>query len=144
MIWDILSRRGALRPLAAALAAAAILAALPEPASPSGRQFPFDRELRFDADPKRGSKRVPGLQFSTGGKVDIDLWCVSGNGQAVVADQTITIVPVAMRDNQCAPDRLKMDEELLTQLTQVKSWRWDGSLLLLVGPQPLRFRLLTN
>ena len=85
------------------------------PAPPSGKQFPFDRELRFDADPKRGYKRVPGLQFSADGKVEIDLWCVSGNGQAVVADQAITIVPVALRDNQCAPDRLKMDKELLAR-----------------------------
>jgi heat shock protein HslJ len=140
MIGDVLSRRGVMLSLATLLA----LFAQAMPAVSSSRQFPFDQELRFDADPKRGSKRVPGLQFSASGKVDIDLWCVSGAGQAVVVDQTITIVPVAMRDNQCAPDRLKMDEELLTQLTQVKSWRWDGSLLVLVGPQPLRFRLLTN
>ena len=125
--------------VAVAVAAVACVA----PALASG-PFPFDRELRFDADPKRGSKRVPGLQFSARGAVEIDLWCVSGSGQAVVVDQTITIVPTAMRDNQCPADRLKMDEELLSLLTQVTSWRWDGAMLVLTGPQPLRFRPLTN
>jgi hypothetical protein len=126
------------------IAAALVLLAIPAGSIASGKQFPFDRELRFDADPKRGSKRVPGLQFSDNGAVEIDLWCVSGKGQAAIVEQTITIVPTAMRDNQCAPDRLKMDEELLILLTQVTSWRWQGELLVLVGPQPLRFRLLTN
>ena len=127
----------------AAVAVVIAAVALVAPALASG-PFPFERELRFDADPKRGSKRVPGLQFSARGAVEIDLWCVSGSGQAVVVDQTITIVPTAMRDNQCPPDRLKMDEDLLALLTQVTSWRWEGSTLLLVGPQPLRFRPLTN
>lgn len=155
------SRRAWLWPLLASL----VLASLAPGALASGKPFPFDRELRFDADPRkgspdlrkdslpisakrrdrvRGSKRVPGLQFSGNGAVEIDLWCVSGNGQAVVVDQTITIIATAMRDNQCPPDRLKMDEDLLTLLTQVTSWRWQGELLVLVGPQPLRFRLLTN
>lgn len=106
--------------------------------------FPFDKELRFDADPVRGSKRVPGLQISEKGAVEIDLWCVSGTGQAVIVDSSITIVPTAMRDNQCPPERLKMDEDLLVKLTQVTAWRWEGQLLVLVGPAPLRYRPTSN
>jgi hypothetical protein len=49
-----------------------------------------------------------------------------------------------MRDNQCPPDRLKMDEELLLQLTRVTAWRWEGQLLVLIGPQSLRYRPTSN
>lgn len=110
----------------------------------AGPAFPFDKELRFDADPVRGSKRVPGLQVSAQGEVEIDLWCVSGTGRAVIADSSITIVPTGLSDNQCPPERLLMDKELLDKLTQVTSWRWEGQLLVLVGPQLLRYRPTSN
>jgi heat shock protein HslJ len=108
------------------------------------KAFPFDAELRLEARPLPGSKRVPWLQFSENGAVDIDLWCASGRGQAVIVDQTITIVPTALRDNQCSQDRLQMDKEFLTSLTQVTAWRWDGVLLVLDGPQVLRWRPASN
>lgn len=114
------------------------------PAAAQARSFPFDHELRFDADPVRGSRRVPGLLISSNGEVEIDLWCVSGTGRAVIADSNITIVPTGMRDNQCPPDRLLMDKQLLDQLMQVTSWRWEGQLLVLVGPQSLRYRPTSN
>lgn len=110
----------------------------------SERGFPFDHELRFDADPVGDSKRVPGLTITQRGAAEIDLWCVSGSAHAVVVEDSITIVPVSMRDNQCPPDRLLMDRDLLTKLTQVTNWRWDGHLLVLVGPQNLRFRPASN
>jgi hypothetical protein len=110
----------------------------------ANRDFPFDRELRLDADPIRGSKRVPGLQFSSNGAVEIDLWCVTGQGQAAVTQDTLTIVPTALQDNQCSPERKRMDEELLGKLTQVTGWRWEGYVLVLTGPQTLRYRPLTN
>ena len=44
------------------------------------KAFPYGAELRLDAKPMRGSKRVPWLQFSENGSVDIDLWCASGRG----------------------------------------------------------------
>lgn len=128
--------------LAAALAILSGVSAAP--ALAQGRSFPFDHELRFDANPMRGSKRVPGLQVSARGDVEIDLWCVSGTGKAVIADSSITIVPTAIRDNQCSEDRLLMDKALLDQLTQVTSWRWEGQMLVLVGPQPLRYRPASN
>lgn len=114
------------------------------PALAQGRSFPYDHELRFDADPVRGSRRVPGLQVSSQGEVEIDLWCVSGTGRAVIADSSITIVPTGLSDNQCPPERLLMDKELLDKLTQVTSWRWEGQLLVLVGPQVLRYRPTSN
>jgi heat shock protein HslJ len=120
----------------------ALIAALPSAAQ--GRSFPFDHEMHLDASPQRGSKRVPILQISPNGDAEIDLWCVSGTGKATIADNSITIVPTAMRDNQCPPDRLTMDKDLLDRLMQVTSWRWEGQMLVLVGPQPLRYRPASN
>ncbi len=108
------------------------------------RAFPFNHELRFDADPMRGSKRVPGLQISQDGGVEIDLWCASGKGRAVVAADTLAIVPTALQDNQCSQDRLAMDESLLADLTQITGWKWEGNLLVLIGPKRLRFRPASN
>ena len=110
----------------------------------SGPGFPFDHELRFDGNPMRGSKRVPGLQIAANGAAEIDLWCARGKGQAVIIDDQITIVPLSMQDNQCPPDRLRMDEDLLNTLTAVTNWRWDGQSLVLIGPKPLRFRPASN
>ncbi len=106
--------------------------------------FPFDAELRLEAKSLPGSKRVPWLQFAPNGAVDIDLWCATGRGQAVIVDQTITILPTSLRDNQCSKDLLQMDKEFLTSLTQVTSWRWEGFLLVLDGPQVLRWRPASN
>jgi hypothetical protein len=106
--------------------------------------FPFDHELRLDTAPKRGSKRIPVLQFSANGNMEIDLWCVSGRGTAVFADATIAIVPVSMRDNQCSPEQLAQDESLLNELTEMTSWRRDGEVVTLTGARTLRFRMSTN
>jgi heat shock protein HslJ len=114
------------------------------PAGAAGQGFPYDHELRFDANPLRGSKRVPGLQIASGGAIDIDLWCASGKGHAVILDDQITIVPLMMQDNQCPPERLQMDEAMLNDLTAVTKWRWDGQSLVLVGPKTLRFRVTSN
>ncbi len=56
------------------------------------KAFPFGAELRLDAKPLKGSKRVPWLQFSDDGSVDIDLWCVTGRGRATVQGSSINIV----------------------------------------------------
>ena len=122
---------------------AALMIAATAPAT-AQKAFPFDAELRLEANPQPGSKRLPWLQFSPNGTVDIDLWCVTGHGQAVIVDQTITILPTSFRDNQCSPEQLQMDKEFLTRLTEVKSWRWEGFLLVLEGPQVLRWRPASN
>ena len=125
---------------------AGVLMACAAPAGVSAAEsnFPFDHELRLDTAPKRGSKRIPVLQVSSSGKMDIDLWCVSGRGQAVLADNTIAIIPVSMRDNQCSPEQLAQDESLLTELTEMTSWRREGEVVVLSGPKTLRFRMSTN
>jgi heat shock protein HslJ len=132
------------RPIALMLGVFCLLAGAISGAHAQERPFPFETEMYLDADPVRGSKRVPGLQISSDGEAEIDLWCVSGTGRAAVAGDTITIAPTAMRDNQCPPERLVMDKELLDKLMQVTHWRWQGQLLMLVGPQSLRYRPASN
>jgi heat shock protein HslJ len=126
-----------------ALIAAAASLVVMGPAA-AQKAFPFGAELRLDAKPLKGSKRVPWLQFSDDGSVDIDLWCVTGRGRATVQGSSINIVPISMRDNQCPQDRLELDKEFLEQLTQVVGWRWEGFILVLDGPQPLRWRPASN
>jgi hypothetical protein len=106
--------------------------------------FPFDHELRLDTAPKRGSKRIPVLQVTESGNIDIDLWCTSGKGQVVFADNTIAIMPTAMRNNQCSDDQLREDEGLLSDLTDMKTWRRQGDVVTLTGSKTLRFRVSTN
>jgi heat shock protein HslJ len=133
-----------MRVLGGIVLALGLLSVPAAPATAQGRAFPFDHEMHLDASPQRGSKRVPILQIAPNGDAEIDLWCVSGTGKATIADNSITIVPTGMRDNQCPPDRLTMDKDLLDKLMQVTSWRWEGQTLVLVGPQPLRYRPASN
>lgn len=132
-----------------AVSAAAIVfaaAAMPWPGGPAHAQqaFPYGAELRLEARPMKGSKRLPWLQFSENGSVDIDLWCASGRGRAVVADRSITIVPTGLRNNECTPDQLEQDKDFLSKLMQVTGWRWEGVLLVLDGPEALRWRPASN
>jgi heat shock protein HslJ len=130
--------------LIAVAAGAAVASLVPcEPAA-AQKAFPYGAELRLDATPMKGSKRVPWLQFSENGAVDIDLWCASGRGRAVVVDRTITITPTALRDNQCSPAQLEADKDFLSRLMQVTAWRWEGFLLVLQGPEALRWRPASN
>lgn len=131
------------RAVSAALLAAFALAAIQLPAA-AQKAFPYDAELRLEAAPMKGSKRLPWLQFFENGTVEIDLWCASGRGRAVVADRTITITPTALRDNQCTAAQLEADKDFLTKLMQVTAWRWEGFLLVLEGPQILRWRPASN
>ncbi len=114
------------------------------PPAMAQKAFPFGAELRLDARPLKGSKRVPWLQFSEDGSVEIDLWCATGRGRAVVDGRTISIVPTSLRDNQCAQDRIELDKDFLEKLTQVTAWRWEGALLVLDGPEAMRWRPSTN
>jgi heat shock protein HslJ len=113
-------------------------------AAASAQEFPFERELLLDAAPMRGSKRVPGLEVSASGQATIDLWCKSGHGQVIVAGDTITIIPGAMRPAQCGPEQTRGDDEILANLMQVTHWRREADVLILLGPTPLRFRSTTN
>jgi heat shock protein HslJ len=108
------------------------------------RQFPFDQELLLDAKPMRGSKHVPSLEIAANGAVSIDLWCNSVQGQLVVVENTITVLTGPKTDRSCPPERARGDEQMLSVLTQVTTWRREGEDLVLVGPQTLRFRPPTN
>lgn len=106
--------------------------------------FPYDRDLVLDARPMRGSKRVPVLSIDASGAMQIDLWCKRGQGQAIIAGDTITITVGAMRDEACPAERAHADEALLTMLSQVTGWTQRGDVVTLTGTAPLRFRLATN
>jgi heat shock protein HslJ len=128
------------------LALLLVVAASVVEASPAAAQkaFPFGAELRLDTRPLKGSKRVPWLQFSEDGAVEIDLWCATGRGRAEVDGGTIRIVPTSLRDHQCPQERLELDKDFLEKLVQVTAWRWEGALLVLEGPEAMRWRPATN
>jgi hypothetical protein len=107
-------------------------------------EFPFGRELRLDAAPMKGSKRLPGLDIGTNGVTEILLWCDTVQGQIVVALDTITVIPGPKSEQTCPPDRARADDEMLAALAQAITWRFDGDTLVLTGPTTLRFRMQTN
>jgi heat shock protein HslJ len=106
--------------------------------------FPFGHELMLDARPMKGSKRVPMLDIRANGATEIDLWCNSVQGQIVVSRDTITITTGEKTERQCEPERMRGDDEMLSALSQVTSWRVQGDMLILTGPRTFRFRLETN
>jgi heat shock protein HslJ len=132
------------RAICAGLILSAIAGALPGKPVAAAEGFPFDEELLLDAKPMRGSKRVPTLEVGPGGAVMIDLWCNTVQGQIVVAADTITVMTGSKTNRSCAPERERGDEEMLSLLEQVTTWRREGDAVVLIGPQTLRFRRATN
>jgi len=108
------------------------------------QEFPYDRDLVLDARPMRGSKRVPVLTVDASGQAQIDLWCKRGQGQAVIAGGTITIIVGAMADEACTPERTQADEQMMLALSQVTSWSLRGDVLTFNGGTPLRFRTASH
>lgn len=106
--------------------------------------FPFDQELLLDTAPLPDSKRVPSLEVSEDGAAAIDLWCASGAGRVELDGPAINIVPQSMQPATCPPERAQLDAGLLSALTQITTWRRDGDMLVLIGPQELRYRLSTH
>jgi len=107
--------------------------------------FPYDRDLVFQAPPMRGSKRVPILTFDQGGKMQIDLWCKRGDGQASIANGVLTITIGTMKDEAgCSAERVAADEEMLAALAAVTGLALEGDIVTLTGAKPLRFRAATN
>ena len=106
--------------------------------------FPYDRDMVLEARAMRGSKRLPVLAIGADGRAQIDLWCKRGQGQAVIAGDTLTLAIGAMKDEPCSPDRAQADEDMLATLAQVTGWTQRGDVVTLVGAKPLRFRLATN
>jgi heat shock protein HslJ len=110
----------------------------------SAQSFPFGEELRLDADPMPGSKKVPILDIGERGNAEIDLWCNSVKAQLVVAANTITIITGAVSSRQCGPNLMRADDDLMAALNSVTNWRMEGPDLVLVGPMTLRFVHQTN
>jgi heat shock protein HslJ len=88
----------------------------------------------------RGGKRVPVLTVDASGQAQIDLWCKRGQGQAVIAGDTITIIVRTMADEACTPERAQADEQMILALAQVTTWSLRGDLVTLNGGTTLRFR----
>ena len=53
----------------------------------------------------------------------------SGNGQVIVAAETVTIIVGTMTKQQCAPERMRADEDLLAALNEATTWRREGEVL---------------
>jgi hypothetical protein len=113
-------------------------------AQSNAQSFPYGRELRLDADPMRGSKRVPVLDIGDNGNAEINLWCSSVQAQLIVAAATITIIAGPRSPRQCGPDLARADDDLLAALSDVTGWRMDQSALVLTGGRALRFVIQTN
>ena len=108
-------------------------------------EFPYERDLLLDARPMRGSKRVPILAIESNGRAQIDLWCKRGQGEAVIAGDSITILVGAMRDEACTPERAQADEEMIAALGQVTGWSVSGDVVTLTGAATtLRFRAASH
>jgi hypothetical protein len=121
-----------------------LLLAVAPPLAAASELFPFGATLMLDAAPMRGSKRVPMLEIAEDGATSIDLWCASARGEAVVGDNSITIVLQDQRTSQCEPERQARDADLLTALLGVTNFQREGEVVELLGAAPLRFRLMTN
>jgi heat shock protein HslJ len=106
--------------------------------------FPYDRDLVFEARAMRGSKRLPVLSIEQNGRAQIDLWCKRGTGQVAISADAVTITIGAMNDEPCSAERTQADEDMLAALSQVTGWSRKGDVVTLAGARPLRFRLATN
>jgi heat shock protein HslJ len=131
------------RPLHWALAIAIATAAVPAGAQTES-SFPFNRELLLDVPAAKGSKRVPSLDIGANGAAELDLWCNTVRSQLIVVGDTITFLAGPRQERQCAPERMREDEDMLAALADVTNWRREGDVLVLTGPRTVRFRLQTN
>lgn len=131
--------------------ARAVLAALlltTSLAAAAAEEFPFDRELLLDASPMRPGKRMPMLTVAPNGDAAIQLWCKDVTARVELTDDAIKIetaplpdaLPQMMGRDQCTPARIAADADLLASIAQATEWRLQGSGLVLVGPQTLKFR----
>jgi META domain len=106
--------------------------------------FPFGMEMTLDAARQPGSKRIPDLDIGDHGEVVLELWCKGGKGQFSVAGNTIIFVPGQFENRDCPPARAQADDDLLSALGEVSTWKRQGDSIFFIGPRTLRFRLNTN
>jgi hypothetical protein len=111
-------------------------------------QFPFDQEFLLDAAPMRPGKRMPIIIVEPGGNAKIDLWCKTVSARLDISDTALKIevgplpegLPDMMSAGQCTPERIKADEDLLANLSQVTGWHRQNGGIVLVGPTTFKFR----
>ena len=108
------------------------------------QEFPYERDLVLDARPMRGGKRVPVLSVEPNGRAQIDLWCKRGQGDVMIAGETVTVLIGAMRDESCTPERAQADEDMIAALSGATNWSARGDVVTLTGAKTLRFRAATN
>jgi heat shock protein HslJ len=142
-------RRGGLwwgRATAAAVIGCSVFLGMSAGAAPQAvaQAFPYGSELVLDANPMRGSKKIPSIDIGENGTADIGLWCNTVKARLVIAANTITIITGEMSSRQCPPERARADEELLAALNDVTNWRMEPEALVLTGSRTLRFRVQTN
>lgn len=106
--------------------------------------FPFGTEMTLEAVSQPGSKRIPNIEIGDNGEVVLELWCKGGKGQFSVAGNTVIFVPGAIQDRSCPPAKAQADDDLVTALAAVETWKRQGDVLTLIGPKPLRFRTNGN
>jgi META domain len=106
--------------------------------------FPFGFEMKLEATPQPGSKRIPTLEIGDNGEVKLDLWCKTGTGQFSVAGNTVIFVPGRFQDRGCPPARAQADDDLVAVLGEAATWKRRGDLVSFIGSRSLRFRINTN
>jgi len=106
--------------------------------------FPFGFEMKLEAAPQHGSKRIPTLEIGDNGEAKLDLWCKTGTGQFSVAGNTVIFVPGQFRDRDCPLARAQADDDLVAALGEAATWKRRGDLVSFIGSKPLRFRINTN
>lgn len=123
---------------------AAIAVLLMSVAAHAEEGFPFGTEMMLEAVPQPGSKRIPNIEIGDNGEVALELWCKGGKGQFSVAGNTVIFVPGAIQDRSCPPAKAQADDDLVTALAAVETWKRQSDVLTLIGPKPLRFRTNGN
>jgi heat shock protein HslJ len=98
----------------------------------------------LDARPMKGSKRVPILNVEANGGAVIELWCNTVKARIEVAGNTFSVTAGSRSEQQCAPERLRADDELIDALLAITSWQRAGDVLTLRGTKTLRFRTPTH
>ena len=126
------------------LVAVGIAWEMASPGLAAEKGFPYEQEMLLDARPMKGSKRVPMMEVMRRGDAKIDLWCNSVQAQFVVVDDTITVIPGTKSTEQCVPERVRGDDDLLGALLAVTQWQRSGDVLTLRGPKSLKFRASTH
>ena len=91
---------------------------------------------------------MPILTVEENGTARIDLWCRTVSAHVEISDTIMKIepgplpeeLPAMQSAGQCAPERVKADEEILAAFGQVTGWRKQGDDVVLEGTTTLRFR----